>query len=117
MPSSQIITGTKPVILSVTIATAGAFKADLLLDEHKFPWFPAGGVAALACALPFLIPKRRRNWRTLLGLFFALTVIGTVGCGSMGPRTTPGSYTYTATVGDADTGKIKASCNFTVIVQ
>ncbi|MHB8302046.1 MAG: hypothetical protein ACYDC6_04280 [Acidobacteriaceae bacterium] len=107
------ITGANPVTIRLAIVTADAPKP--AFTDRKVSLFPMGGEAVLACALLFLVPNRRRNWRAMLGLLFVMVTL--VGCGSMGNRTTPGNYTFTATVADTATGKTKASCNFTVIVQ
>jgi hypothetical protein len=69
-------------------------------------WTSAGGLA-IAAILLFGIPARNRKWRSLLGAFAFLAILGFAsGCGSgssgsSNPGTTAGSYTFTVTGTDA----------------
>jgi len=110
LPSSVTISGpatqTATLTVSSTVATA-------VSRPFKLFWPSAGG-ATLALAFLFRIPRRRRNWLAMLGLFCLLISIAGVGCvggnsgtgsggggggggGSSNPGTTAGTYTITIT--------------------
>jgi VCBS repeat protein len=113
-PASVTISGTTAQTSSLTLTTTAATTAAV---NHPTPgkarWYAAGG-ATLAGILLFLMPARRRRWRTMLGMIvlFALLTVGLVSCGGGGgggsgnkgggggtsnPGTTAGTYTVTVT--------------------
>lgn len=71
---------------TATLAVTGAQlknPSSAALNEHSMPWGFAGGGAAMAFALFFAIPARRRSWRALLGLMLFAALVSTgIGCGS-----------------------------------
>jgi hypothetical protein len=90
----------------------------------------AAGGATLACVLLFVIPTRRRRWRTMLGIIvlFAFSAFGIVSCGGGGgggsnngggggtsnPGTTAGTYTVTVT---GTAGSTSEATTVTLIVN
>lgn len=113
-PASVTITGTTAGTSTLTLTTTAATTTAL---DHSRPdrarLYAAGG-ASLACIVLFVIPTRRRRWRTMLGLIvlFACLAVGIVSCGGGGggggsgsngaggtsnPGTTAGAYTVTVT--------------------
>jgi hypothetical protein len=110
LPASVIINGTTPQTATLTISTT---QATALNQPFKLFWPSAGG-ATLALAFFFGIPRRRRNWLAMLGLFCLIVSIAGIGCGggnagtgggggggggggSSNPGTTAGTYTITIT--------------------
>jgi subtilase family serine protease len=110
LPSSVTVSGTTPQTATLTISTTQATALNLPI---KLFWPSAGG-ATLALAFLFRIPKRRRNWLAMLGLFCLIVSIAGIGCGggnagtgggggggggggSGNPGTTAGTYTITIT--------------------
>ena len=99
--------GHATLTINTTAPTSGALAFP---KQRGVPWYAAGG-ASLACILPFVLPARRRKWRTLLAMLVALIAFdgGVLGCGRGGgnsggggggggnPGTTTGSYTVTIT--------------------
>jgi len=78
LPSSVTISGTTAQTATLTVSTT---LATALNQPFKLFWPSAGG-ATLALAFLFRIPKRRRNWLAMLGLFCLLVSIAGIGCGS-----------------------------------
>ena len=112
-PSCSVTSGS-PVALSATTtsgqATAtvntAASAADLVYPKvgNGKGWLGAGGGAVLALVFFFGIPKRRRSWRAMLGVFVAMATLGVLtSCGGgsaprqSNPGTTAGTYTFTVT--------------------
>jgi subtilase family serine protease len=109
LPSSVTISGSTPQTATLTVSTT---LATALNQPFKLFWPSAGG-ATLALAFLFRIPKRRRNWLAMLGLFCLLVSIAGIGCasgnagtgggggggggGSSNSGTTAGTYTITIT--------------------
>jgi hypothetical protein len=67
------------------------------------------------------IPARNRKWRSLVGAFAFMAILGFAsGCGGGGsttpsnPGTTPGSYTFTVTGTDTLGNKTTATITVTV---
>ena len=104
------ITGASAGTAELTITTTAASSAALRDPaERGRPWLAAGGTV-LACLLFFWTPRRRRGWRTTLGMLALLaTFTGSVlacssvqgggngGGGGSNPGTTVGTYTVTVT--------------------
>jgi hypothetical protein len=110
VPSSVTISGSTTQTATLTVSTT---QAAALNQPFKLFWPSAGG-ATLALAFLFRIPKRRRNWLAMLGLFCLFVSIAGTGCGSSNsstgggggggggggssnPGTTAGTYTITIT--------------------
>jgi hypothetical protein len=108
LPSSVTISGATAQTATLTVSTT---LATALNQPFKLFW-PSVGGATLALAFLFRIPRRRRNWLALLGLFCLLVSIAGIGCGSSNsgtgsgggggggtsnPGTTAGTYTITIT--------------------
>jgi len=122
------LTGASAATATLTVTTVGA-NGNALVHAPR----PAGsnfpaGAAALASALLFGIPLRRRRFQralartglALLGVATALGGIGAMGCGSASSTgtvqsgTTPGVYSITVT---GTSGSVVASNSFALIVQ
>jgi hypothetical protein len=68
---------------SLAVTGTQLTNASTSASNTRYPWGLAGGGAAMAFALFFAIPARRRSWRGLLGLMlFAVVVSAAMGCGS-----------------------------------
>ena len=104
LPSSVTISGSTTQTATLTVSTTGA---TALNKPFKLFWPSAGG-ATLALAFLFGIPRRRRNWMAMLGVFCLLVSIAGIGCGGGStnsgggggtsiPGTTAGTYTITIT--------------------
>ncbi len=96
------ITGGGAGTATLTITTTAAASAALAIPGRPGVGWDAAGGAALGCILLFGVSRRRRRWRTLIGMLALLVVmVGSVlSCGggaksSVG--TTAGSYTITVT--------------------
>jgi hypothetical protein len=117
-------TGSGGTVTIGTTAAANAIKAKAIqkaqLEQRNSlrRWTGVGGLA-IAGILFFGIPARNRKWRSLLGAFAFLAILGFAsGCGSGGkkdPGTTAGSYTFTVTGTDA--GGTTATATITVTVS
>jgi hypothetical protein len=121
------ISGTAAGTATLTIFTTAPSSAALIVPARPgIRWYNGG--AALACFLLFGVSaRRRRRWRTMLGLlvllaFLAGSVLSCGGGGSGGgggggnsnPGTTPGAYTVTVT---GTSGSITATGTVTLTVQ
>jgi hypothetical protein len=101
-PSSVTISGTGAQSSTLTIITTAPRSAK---SELKNLLWPSAGTA-LALLL-FGIPRKRRNWVTMLGVFVLVVSFGVIGCGGRGGKsggggggnsgTTPGTYSVTMT--------------------
>ncbi len=97
----QAISSSQGVSGTLTVQTTAAQTADARHDL----FFKFGGGTSLAMLLFFLVPRRRRVWRSLLGMFaLAMLLAGASGCGFSPGQvkttlqgTTPGTYTITVT--------------------
>jgi len=106
-PSSLTITGTGAQSSTLTIFSAPATNSRKELK--KLLWPSAG--TALACLMLIGIPRRKRNWLTMVCLLVLIASFGAIGCGGGGNSgggggggggggntgTTPGTYTVTVT--------------------
>jgi hypothetical protein len=102
-PNSVTIAGTGSQSSTLTIFTTAATSARNQLK--KLLW-PAAGTSLALLALIW-IPRRRRNWLTMLCVLALVVTFGAIGCGGGGGSgggggggntgTTPGTYTVTVT--------------------
>ncbi len=117
-PASVTITGATAGTSTLTLITTAATTTALTRPKPgRSRWYAAGG-ASLACVLFFILPKRRRHVRAMLGMIvlFACLAVGIVSCGggsggggggsnggggggggTSNPGTTAGTYTVTVT--------------------
>lgn len=99
-PASVTLSGTTAQTSTLTVTTTAASSAK---NELQKLLGPMTGGTALALAVFFLVPRRRRNWLAMLGLLLLLVSAGATSCGGGGNRvggnsgTTAGSYTITVT--------------------
>ena len=119
--------GTATVTVSTTPATTSSC-TNSSSQRQQASWYGLAGPfsgAALAFALFFCIPARRRAWRNLLGLFLLLAAFTSAitacggsgsGCGAtvIHPGTTTGSYVVTVT---GTSGSLSTTTTFAVTVQ
>ena len=93
---------------TATVSTVAATSSELVhpsFGKGKGWLGGAGSGAVLALVFFFGIPKRRRSWRSMLGILVALAAIGALSsCGSSvntvtssNPGTATGTYTFTVT--------------------
>ena len=75
-------TSSAPSCSYVAPATASLMPGVLQPRFSPGSLLAAGGSAALCSVLFFCIPARRRAWRSLLVVFFAIGLMGAIGCGS-----------------------------------
>ncbi len=117
-PTSVTLTGTTAQTSTLTVTTTGGS-----LVQGKSPLQPwlYGGSTTLAMMCLFLLPKRRRQWPTLLALILSLgAIVGAVGCSTNSPVSTAstgtsvGAYTVTIT---GTSGSTKASGSVNLNVQ
>jgi uncharacterized membrane protein len=105
VPASVAITGSTAGTAMLTVNTTAATTS--MNGTQKLFWPSAGG-AVLALVFLFGIPKRRRNWMTMVGLLVLLVSVAGLGCGGGGGSngggggsgnsgTTTGAYTVTVT--------------------
>lgn len=100
-PTSVTLSGTTAQTSTLTVTTTAPSTAKN--DSRQFLGLMSGGTA-LALAAFFFVPRRRRNWLTMLGLLVVLVSAGVPGCGGGGSGggggnsgTTAGAYTITVT--------------------
>jgi len=101
-PSSVTISGNAAQTSTLRIITTAPTSAG---SQGMRLFWPKAGGAALALILLIWVPRRRRSWLEMLGLFVLFVSIGAVSCGGGGssggggggggsnPGTTPGTYT------------------------
>jgi len=87
LPSSVTISGTTAQTATLTVSTT---LATALNQPSRLFWPSAGGVT-LALVFLFRLPKKRRNWLAMLGLFCLLVSIAGLGCGGSNSGTGSGS--------------------------
>jgi subtilase family serine protease len=95
------ITGVAAGTAMLTISTTAAASAELVHPKHDGVHWYAAGSAALACLLLFGFPaRRRRSWRTMLGMMVLLAGLaaGVLSCGGGGSTSTPTPTKVTPTV-------------------
>jgi hypothetical protein len=126
--SSGVTSGT----ISFTISTSAAQAA--ALDRPNLPngksWLGAGSGAVLALLFFFVAPKRRRSWRSMLGILVAVAALGVItSCGSSSgggggggggqsdPGTTAGTYTFTVTATPTPSVAPVVSTTFKIVVN
>jgi hypothetical protein len=90
-------------------------------------WAGAGGGTLLALLILLGVPSTRRNWRSMLGIVLAMTVLsGVVACGGKfggggtstpRPGTTVGTYTFTISGSGNDSSRTTATTTFTLTVN
>ena len=106
-PASVTLNGNTAQTSTLTVTTTAATTGE---NEMKKLLWPSAGGTALGLVLLFGVPRRRRNWLTMVGLAVLFTSIGVIGCsggsgggGSGGGRgggntgTSAGIYTVTVT--------------------
>jgi sugar lactone lactonase YvrE len=102
-PNSVTITGNGAQTSTLTLNTTAATSSQ---NQMRKVLWPSAGGTALALLLCFVVPRRRRNWLTLVAVLALSLTIATAGCGGGGnggggntgnPGTTPGNYTVTVT--------------------
>jgi hypothetical protein len=107
------------VSFSTTAASNAVRKAQLDQRNSVRRWTGAGGFV-LAGILLIGIPARNRKWRSILGVFAFLAILGFAsGCGGgsstpSNPGTTAGSYTFQVTGTDTLGNTTKATITLTV---
>ena len=123
------VTGTKASTATLTVLTTAPTRSALTVPAQGVPWYASGG-ATMACILLFWIRPTRRSWRTMLGMFVLLAVLGggVLACGGGGggvgggtgggsttnPGTTTGTYTITISGTSSTTS---ATGTITLVVQ
>jgi trimeric autotransporter adhesin len=123
------ISGATVGTATLTISTTAATSSASLLPRHlRGGWYVTGGVA-VAGLFVLGIPRRRRNWLSMLSVvaIFAGVAIVLAGCsgssnsggngggGTTGnPGTTPGAYTVTVS---GSSGALATTTTITVTVQ
>jgi hypothetical protein len=89
-------------------------------------WTGAGGGAVLAFLVFLGVPRRKRNWLSMLGVLVMMAALGSLaGCGGGGSSssgtgisgTTAGTYTFTVTGTGNDSAATTATTTFTVTVN
>jgi subtilase family serine protease len=125
VPQSVNVAANASATATLTIGSAAPTSAG---TRHAQEWLRGGSTVALGAVLFFLVPARRRLWRSMLVLLCAVIVFGAAGCGgsshpstggsgSGSGGTTAGTYSVTVTGTDSATGKITAQTVVTVTVQ
>jgi hypothetical protein len=111
-PATQTVSGTTPVMNTLTITTTST---SLALEHRLGPLFPGGAVAAACCLFFF---RRRRRWQALFVLAFGLLSLGAVsGCGVTSAAAiayVPSTSVVTVT---ATAGGVQSSATFTLNVH
>jgi subtilase family serine protease len=119
---------------TVTVSTTAGTSANLEYPGGSKLWGLGGGGTVLAVILMCGIPSRRRRWASMLILFWAIAMVGVIGCGGGGssgsggstsggssgggtPSTTAGTYTFTLTATGAGGTNTATSTTFTFTVQ
>jgi hypothetical protein len=127
IPPSVNITGVSPVTTTMAINSTAPSSSALVYPLPKGQgWFAAkAGVVVLAMFL-FVMPVRRRRWRSLAGFVFSLALLGGLaGCGGgsggrgvSNPGTASGAYTFTVKASyTATSGPAQAQTTVTVTIQ
>ncbi len=99
-------TASGPVTLNISTTASTAMLAWPKLGGKR-GWAGAGGGAVLAFLVLLGVPRRKRNWFSMLGVLVMMVALGTLaGCGGGGSSnsggtgiagTTAGAYTFTVT--------------------
>ncbi len=112
-PASLTISGTAAAASLLTITTVAPGAA---LSRRENLFLPATGGTALALVLFVFVPRRRRNWLTLVVLLSLAVSLGAIGCGgkSGAPGTTPGTYTVTVTGTSGSTNATVGTVSLTI---
>ena len=113
-----------------TLTTTAASSAMIVPNfDGRKRWTGTGVGSALAFLILLCVPKARRNRLFMVGLIFAITVLGGVtACGGGGggngggggtstPGTSAGTYTFTVTGTGNDVAKASATTTFTLTVN
>jgi trimeric autotransporter adhesin len=120
-----VISGTTAGTATLTIsstATTGALSFPVNSPFNHGGWYAAGGTA-LACAVMFGIPARRRAWRAMMAVvLFAGFASIAIGCGGGSTNatktgTTPGAYVVTVTGVDSATSTVKATTTINLTIN
>jgi subtilase family serine protease len=111
-----------PTVTPTVVLTVYTTAASASMNRPNKLFWPSAGGTVLALVFLFGIPKRRRNWLTMLGLLILFVSAAGIGCGGGGSSgggggntgTTPGTYTVTVT---GTSGSLTASTNVTLTVN
>lgn len=103
-PNMVTISGATDQTSTLTITTTGGSTSSAK-NETKGYFGSSAGAVALALMLFFVMPRRRRNWVTMIILLSVIAAVGMLGCGGSSiqntgggnPGTTPGAYTVSVT--------------------
>jgi subtilase family serine protease len=116
--------GTATLNISTTAASAMLAWPKL---GGKRGWAGAGGGAVLAFLVLLGVPRRKRNWLSMLGVLVMMVALGTLaGCGGGGSSssggssiagTTAGAYTFTVTGTGNDVNNTVETATFTLTVN
>jgi hypothetical protein len=116
--------GTATLNISTTAASAMLAWPKL---GGKHGWAGAGGGAVLAFLVLLGVPRRKRNWISMLGVLVMMVALGTLaGCGGGGSTssgstsiagTTAGAYTFTVTGTGNDVDNTTETTTFTLTVN
>jgi hypothetical protein len=116
--------GTATLTISTTAATSELVWPKL--GNRGRGWTGAGGGVVLAFLVLLGVPRRKRNWLSMLGVLVMMAALGSLaGCGGGGSSssgtgisgTTAGTYTFTVTGTGNDTASTTATTTFTVTVN
>jgi hypothetical protein len=127
VPSSVTITGTAASTATLTITTTAGTIAK---NSSRKNFFLGSGGSVFLCLLLFGIPRRRLNWRAILGVCVLAVSIGTIaGCcsgsgttskgssGTSSEGTTTGTYAVTVIGVDQASGVIKSNTTVDLTVN
>lgn len=100
-PASVTLSGSTPQTSTLTVTTTPASSAQSR-RRKEMPWSSTGGTV-LAALLLIGVPRKRRNWWSMLALAMLFAAIGAIGCGGTGggpvgnSGTSTGKYTIIVT--------------------
>jgi subtilase family serine protease len=122
--TNGVASGTATLTISTTAATSELVWPKL--GGKGRGWTGAAGGTVLAFLVLLGVPRRKRNWLSMLGVLVMMVALGSLaGCGGGGSSssgtgisgTTAGTYTFTVTGTGNDTASTTATTTFTVTVN